>query len=1125
MAGLDSNTKLLLHFDGADGLRTAYAHFKCNDNAASTTVTDDGSGGNNGTSSTNTSNLSTTGKVNEAFDLVASNSEYFESAGAGSGIASDTTGSLSFWVYPTADDSNYYVSIADKSAYEFLYVRRLATNDKIAVHCYLGVTNSWQWQTADNTCPINTWTHVTVVQNGTSPSVYINGSVSGSLTTSDDTTTWLADVTAVDAFIVGAYYNSGYTGYPDARVDDIRYYKWVLTSDDVSTLYNGGDGTEATLIEDASGNHTDIVSYNTAQLDSSPFYTTTVASFNGSSSYVSMADSADWDFVGNNTDSKTVECWFKLKATTSATLFSHYEANTDHWRVFYASGSGFKFYCEHTGGTGSIDSGYGGTVDAGLWHHLALVKVADEYAIYIDGQQVNYVQDSDTDTFSGLFYIGQKGNSTEWVDGFMSEIRYYVGNPFSASPTSGETDTITVPTSPHTSDSNTKLLLHLDKNFDDDGNTGHTIQNSNVTFDKPGRFGGSSLVLDGNSDYLTLPDSADWDIGASSSSNWVVDGWFNFNSVGANQYLICQFEDGNNTWSLVYNTGTSSQFVFVSGGVAKINMAGPVLYTDRWYHLAVCKLGELWGLYIDGIQVAYDTTSDTDTFSTILTIGRRPDGTRYFSGNADELRIQNSDYFSSAPLPEPYAWYRLNEVKTSNTNVRDDGSGANDGTASTNTTNLGDTQGKAIGQLGTAGHTNGTDPNGTTECSVANDTSLDLSSSTDWTIEMRIQWHQAAANCYWMIGRWDSGNRQWFMVLSNGTTSTGYLRFAYTTDGSSNVNVDFGKSAGDFVPILEKWYHIAMVRTGGYIYAYIDGKLYGTPHYIGTTNFYGGSSAVRFPSSLTTYGASTHCSFEEVRVSKGIARWTDEFDVPTTQYTSDANTSLLVHADGSIVDSSSNGHTVTTTDVGLGGYDFNGSSEYIECDALSADIKTDTVGSVSMWINPDSSHKAVLFSIGDTDADSYFMIRTNLTGTNFEFAVRSSAGNDEWRGTAGTTTTSWQHIVLVQDGTAPKFYIDGVEKTITFSASADLTAWMNDATNIDNGMIGCSDWAGDGKLNFFNGIMDDFRYYQGVALTADQVAKIYNDGNGRTEPQDTIDVPTEEYSEDAVGYSQGVIIV
>ena len=34
------------------------------------------------------------------------------------------------------------------------------------------------------------------------------------------------------------------------------------------------------------------------------------------------------------------------------------------------------------------------------WHHIALCKIADEYAIYKDGVQINYTQNAATDAIA-----------------------------------------------------------------------------------------------------------------------------------------------------------------------------------------------------------------------------------------------------------------------------------------------------------------------------------------------------------------------------------------------------------------------------------------------------------------------------------------------------------------------------------------------------------------------------------------------------------------------------------------------------------------------------------------------------------------------------------------------------
>ena len=50
------------------------------------------------------------------------------------------------------------------------------------------------------------------------------------------------------------------------------------------------------------------------------------------------------------------------------------------------------------------------------------------------------------------------------------------------------------------------------------------------------KFGGSSLVLDGNSDYLTISDSY-W-ASAIDSGDWTVEFWVRFAALGSNEELV-----------------------------------------------------------------------------------------------------------------------------------------------------------------------------------------------------------------------------------------------------------------------------------------------------------------------------------------------------------------------------------------------------------------------------------------------------------------------------------------------------------------------------------------------------------------------------------------------------------
>ena len=133
-------------------------------------------------------------------------------------------------------------------------------------------------------------------------------------------------------------------------------------------------------------------------------------------------------------------------------LVEHYEDDDNRWYIYHvdeASNQGFNFTFK-SGGV-RFSTGLVGEITDTNWHHFAMCKVADEYGIYGDVTQVGYVQDSRTDTFTGLLYIGQFGGGnggehTFYFDGHLDEVRIQHSNYFSAAPVSGLSDTITEPT-------------------------------------------------------------------------------------------------------------------------------------------------------------------------------------------------------------------------------------------------------------------------------------------------------------------------------------------------------------------------------------------------------------------------------------------------------------------------------------------------------------------------------------------------------------------------------------------------------------------------------------------------------------------------------------------------------
>ena len=117
-----------------DSIGTPYAHYKCNDDAANTTVTDDGSGSNNGTASANTSNLSAVGKINDCFDF--DNTYYIDINDLNTDIREDTEGTFTWWLYlDSTAASSFHWAFCKSTSPEYRFSASNDTTD-IYIDCY-----------------------------------------------------------------------------------------------------------------------------------------------------------------------------------------------------------------------------------------------------------------------------------------------------------------------------------------------------------------------------------------------------------------------------------------------------------------------------------------------------------------------------------------------------------------------------------------------------------------------------------------------------------------------------------------------------------------------------------------------------------------------------------------------------------------------------------------------------------------------------------------------------------------------------------------------------------------------------------------------------------------------------
>jgi hypothetical protein len=161
------------------------------------------------------------------------------------------------------------------------------------------------------------------------------------------------------------------------------------------------------------------------------------------------------------------------------------------------------------------------------------------------------------------------------------------------------------------------------------------------------QFGSSSLLLDGDSDSVSVPDSDDWNFG---SDKFTIRGFFRpTGTSGTHQSIVGQYVDGNNYWWLeCYNN--LLRFGAYIGGTYTGHFLITCPFTpdgSSFYHIEIGRNGTTsddWKFFINGVsqtltlaQGGWDGTI-TD-LAAVLRIGYYEAGVEYYKGHIDDLEI------------------------------------------------------------------------------------------------------------------------------------------------------------------------------------------------------------------------------------------------------------------------------------------------------------------------------------------------------------------------------------------------------------------------------------------------------------------------------------------------------
>lgn len=220
--------------------------------------------------------------------------------------------------------------------------------------------------------------------------------------------------------------------------------------------------------------------------------------------------------------------------------------------------------------------------------------------------------------------------------------------------------------------SNVVLLMHMNNtngstSFIDEkgkvvtanGNAAHSVTQS--------KFGGSSLYLDGNADWLSIPYSTDFNFG---TGDFTVEAWINTTD---NNFAIMDSYTSSAAGSWQFMVTASGYLQWYAGSGAIVTATSGAVNNGTWQHVAACRASSTTRLYANGTKVAEiaDSKDYTNAVSTTFAIGAQVqsrNATYDLLGYVDEVRITKglARYTGTtltvptSPFPDPsYIMYTL----------------------------------------------------------------------------------------------------------------------------------------------------------------------------------------------------------------------------------------------------------------------------------------------------------------------------------------------------------------------------------------------------------------------------------------------------------------------------------
>lgn len=857
----------------------------------------------------------------------------------------------------------------------------------------------------------------------------------------------------------------------------------------VSLLLNGNSFADMSVVPKAI-----TVNGNTSINTTTKKYGTGSYYFDGSGDYLQTASAASLALIGD----QTIEYWINIPsypaagdASSMCTIGNALGWTSGDWNLNLGSQSGQtnKFLLWINGDASPKIAST--TIPAlNTWHHVALVTYNGITKLYVNGVQegaawTGYL----TNHSSDVIYAGYK------LLGYMDEIRITTGVARYTSnftpPTSEIIAAATAQADPYYS--SVSLLLNGDGS---NGSTAFTdLSSSPKTVTTNGntqistsvvKYGTGSIYFDGAGDYLNTPASAAFAFG---SGSFTVELWYYPVSVTSSWPFVWSNGNGYPTNCVSINDRHAQHntvFSCTLGNYQPNNdtalNGSTVVTNNRWYHLALVRNGNSISLYVNGVAeatITYAGSLDGGSSEQSIIGG----GTSAFcNGYIDDLRITKGVARYTSNFTPPSA--ALQATSTAVSGPTDPAFPAVSLLLNGETADVDANWSSVVlmlpgddfvdwsnqrGTVTTSGTTsvsssitkfrsgaiqlNGT---GTTYLSIPSSTALNMTG--DFTMEYWAYFTDLTTNPV-VLSKWANGNFSYHVAHS--TAAGEGFAFIYSTTGGGGGGIVFVYSG--IAPVLNTWTHFAASVSGTTLRMFVNGTLVKTTT---ISSIYAGTEKLTIGNNGDPgYSTNAKMVLSDIRITKGVARYTADFTPPTSalpafKITNRSTYATTITPYGNVQLSSAQKKYGNTSMY------FDGSGDCLTLPSSSNFAFGTADFTVDYWIYYTSSSTAYGHCVLDTRT-------ANGNATGIAFSTMNNGAAEIYTNTekaiAGTATiNTWNHYAFVRSSGVLTGYINGVP---VFSIA--FTQNLSDTT--------CVIGSNNPRNTWTTGYIDDLRITKGLA--------------------------------------------